>query len=186
MAHFKKTDRPMRNCILILLGFIFLILWLILGYPLEISDLTTDRNLMTFFAVIIGVTVFLIYKLSRRLQNIILKITLYISLIGVSLIYAWIGLWTLLISHDNGPIWEDRQVYTNQKGTKVISQFRETSGSIYDYRERLIFYEFSNSNRISIEWAKKRMHGTWNVIDYKKDSTYTENFDKKVKKKNAP
>jgi hypothetical protein len=90
-----------------------------------------------------------------------------------------------LISHDHGPIWEDQQIYTNQNGTKVIYQFRETSGSIYDYRERLILHEFSNGNRISIEWKKKLMHGTWIVKDLRKDSTYTDNFDEEIIK-NAP
>ena len=83
-----------------------------------------------------------------------------------------------MISYDKGPIWEDVTIYKNKNKCKVISQFRETSGSIYDYRERLIFYEFSNNNRISIEWTKKRMHGIWNAEDLKNDSTYIENFDK--------
>ena len=86
---------------------------------------------------------------------------------------------TYFISYDKGPVWENRQIYINQKRQKVISQFRETSGSIYDYRERLIFYEFSNGNKISIDWTKDRMHGIWKVKDIKKDSIYIENFDKK-------
>lgn len=169
----------MRNIILILIGLVFLIVWLIVGFPLEISNLKTDRIFMILASVIVITTIFLIYRLTKRSKNKTIKITLLISLVIVSVIYTWIGLWTYMMSYDKGPIWEDRQIYTNQKGTKVISQFRETSGSIYDYRERLILHDFSNNNRISIEWTKSRMHGIWKIKDIKKDSIYIENFDKK-------
>jgi len=168
----------MRNILLILIGFVFLILWLIVGYPFEINNLTIDRFLMVLVSGLLIGFIFVIYRLIKRLKNKIFKIVFLISLICISLIYSWIGLWTIMISYDNGPIWEDVTIYKNKNNCKVISQFRETSGSIYDYRERLIFYEFSNNNRISIEWTKKRMHGIWNAKDLKNDSTYIENFDK--------
>jgi hypothetical protein len=119
----------------------------------------------------------------KRLEKRKIKILLLIPLIIITVIYLLIGIWTYMISHDRGPVWEDKQIYTNQKGIKVISQFRETSGSIYDFRERLILHEFANGNRISIEWRKKRMHGIWDVIDYAKDSTYIEIFPKPSNKK---
>lgn len=168
----------MRNIFLILIGFVFLIFWLIIGYPFEIRNLTIDRFLMVLVSGLIIGLVFLIYRLIKRLKSKIIKISFLTSLICISLIYSWIGLWTIMISYDNGPIWEDVRIYKNKNKYKVISQFRETSGSIYDFRERLILYEFSNNNRISIEWTKKRMHGIWNAKDLKNDSTYIANFDK--------
>jgi hypothetical protein len=183
MTHLKKTT--MRYISLILLGFVILILWLIVGYPFEISNLIFDRLLMILVSGLIIGLVFLIYRLLKRLKNKKVKIVFLISLIFVSLIYSWIGLWTYLISDNKGLVWEDRQIYTNPQGSKVISQFRETSGSIYDYRERFILYEFANGNRISIEWTESRMHGIWKVRDLKKDSICFENFDDKRKIKNA-
>jgi hypothetical protein len=169
----------MRNIILILLGFIFLVLWLIVGYPFEISNLKADRLLTLLISFLIAGLIFMIYRLVTRIKSKIIKIVFLILLIGISLIYSLNGLATCFVSYDKGPVWENRQIYTNQKGQKVISQFRETSGSIYDYRERLIFYEFSNGNKVSVDWTKDRMHGIWKVKDIKKDSIYIENFDKK-------
>ena len=101
-----------------------------------------------------------------------------VILVPMFVIYSLIGLWTHLIGHSNGPIWEDTHVFTNEKGQKIISQFRETSGSIYDYRERLIIYELANKNRISIAWTKKRMSGVWKVKDIEKDTIYIKEFRK--------
>ncbi len=170
----------MRNITFVLIGLIFLILWLFIGYPVEINNLAIDRYLMFVIAGIIAGIVFLIYKQITRIKIRQLKIFSMISLVCVSVIYLFIGIWTVFISYDNGPIWEDKQIYTNKKGTIVISQFRRTSGSIYDYRERLIFYKWGNGNRISMEWGKKRMHGIWVVKDLSKDSVYTRNFDEET------
>ncbi len=135
---------------------------------------------MIIIAVVLVGIVFFLYKLIIRIAIRPLKVFSLTSLFCISIIYLLLGTWTVLISYDNGPVWEDRLIYTNRKGTRVISQFRRTSGSIYDYRERLIFYDSGNGNRISMEWGKKRMHGNWVVKDLSKDSLYMENFDKKI------
>jgi hypothetical protein len=106
------------------------------------------------------------------------RIAFLIVVFCVAIVYFWIGLWTILISYKTGPIWVDTNIYTNRKGNKVISQFRETSGSIYDYRDRLILYEFPKNNRVSIEWSKKLMNGEWQVRDVNKDSIYFKQFNK--------
>ena len=175
----------MRNIILIVLGLLFLTLWLIIGYPLEINNLGADRVVTILFSILIAVLIFLTFRLVNRLKRKVAKIAFLTFLISISTIYALNGLWTYLISYEKGPVWEDRQIYTNQKGQKVISQFRETSGSIYDYRERLILRELSDKNRVSIEWTKKLMHGIWEVKDIKTDSVYNEDFDKE-RNENTP
>jgi len=168
----------MKQILLIGFGLCFLIFWLIVGYPLEINNLSAERIITILFFLIIVCSILVIYRSIIRMNNKIIKISLLVVLIGVSLIYSWIGLWTFMISYDKGPIWEDTVIYTNNNGDKVISQFRETSGSIYDYRERFILGEFSYKNRISIEWAKKRMHGIWKAKVVKNDSIYIENFNR--------
>jgi len=57
-------------------------------------------------------------------------------------------------------MWEDLSIYTNKDGEKVISEWRETSGSIYDYRYRKIIRDFGQF-RISLEWNRKKMKGLW-------------------------
>ena len=57
-------------------------------------------------------------------------------------------------------MWEDLSIYTNKDGEKVISEWRETSGSIYDYRYRKIIGDFGQF-RISLEWNRKKMKGLW-------------------------
>jgi len=166
----------MRNHLLILSGFLFLILWMIVGYPLEISNVTYDRLLIVSFAVGIAGIIFMTHKLVIRLKYKILKFLLLILLITIALFYSFTGLLEIFISYDDGPVWEDALIYTNKNGQKVISEFRETSGSIYDYRKRLILFEFADNNRISINWSVKRMHGTWYVTEIKNDSSYIENL----------
>ena len=56
----------MRNVFLILIGFVFLILWLIIGYPFEIINLTIDRFLMVVVSGIIIVLVFITTVILQR------------------------------------------------------------------------------------------------------------------------
>lgn len=160
------------------LGFVLLIFALIFGEPLEINNNTADNIMM------IGESVFLIslflmmyryaFKISGRFQ----KPLVLTILIIFSLIYGWAGLWTALLHRDgNGPKWVDTYIYRNNNGLKIVSQFRETSGSINDFRKRLVVYEFRNHNRISVNWYTDWMHGLWEVHDLKKDLKYNKNID---------
>jgi hypothetical protein len=170
----------MRKSILIIIGLLFLTIWLIVGYPLELSNLKIDRIVTILISLLIAGLIFLIFRIINRLKSRIYKISFFVLLTCISLIYFWIGLWTFLISYNTGPVWQNTHIFTNQKSRQVIEQFRETSGSIYDYRERLIFYDFGKGNKISIEWTKSRMHGVWKVKDIKSDSTYFVNFDNTI------
>ena len=41
---------------------------------------------------------------------------------------------------------------------------RETSGSIYDYRDRLVIYELDSTNRISINTNVENHEGPWTIL----------------------
>ena len=166
----------MKKTVILILGLSFLLLWLILGYPFEIKNLTLDRFITIIISVIIGVVILLLAQITIKLKVKVVKVTIMILIFCILICYSWIGLWTVLISFKHGPIWEDTEIYTNVNGNKVISQFRETSGSMYDYRERLIIYEFPNKNRISIDWHIKWMRGIWKIHELKTGRIYDDNF----------
>ena len=48
----------------------------------------------------------------------------------------------------------------------IIYQWRETSGSIYDYRKRRILGDFGKF-RISYDYSDRNMHGKWIEYDMK-------------------
>lgn len=73
-------------------------------------------------------------------------------------------------------MWQDISVYTNINGDRVISQWRETSGSIYDYRKRKIIGDFGKF-RISYDYYDKNMHGIWNEFDLEDNKSTDVDFD---------
>jgi hypothetical protein len=166
---------------MIIWGSIFLIALLNMESPLEIKDLTVDRWVMLLFYALSAGLIFFLFRAALKINKERLRYSFCIVLTLISFLYFWDGFGSLYIAHSNGPVWEDIKIYTNQSGDKVISEFMEVCGSMYSFRERLIFHEFSNGNRISIAWSKDKMHGLWKVTDIKKDSVYFENFDSKSK-----
>ncbi|MFI2742746.1 hypothetical protein ACG2LH_08405 [Zhouia sp. PK063] len=92
--------------------------------------------------------------------------------------YLIIGFYTALLSWSNDhQMWKDSKIYTNSKNEKVISQWRETSGSIYDYRDRKIIAEFGQF-RISYNHDIKNLKGIWTEYDIKKNKTTKIHFNK--------
>ena len=83
---------------------------------------------------------------------------------------------TLLITSSYYPTWQDVNTYTNRTGDKLISQWRETSGSIYDYRVRKIIAEFTNF-RISYEINANEVHGMWVKKPVAKDTVIVVDLD---------
>lgn len=57
-----------------------------------------------------------------------------------------------------------QEIWTSDSGNKILRQLRETSGSIYDYRDRLVVYEFDANNRISINTDLDNHNGPWTVL----------------------
>ena len=83
---------------------------------------------------------------------------------------------TMILTWSNyHPMWQDLKIYTNKRNEKVISQWRETSGSIYDYRDRKIIAEYSQF-RISLNINTKNLAGIWTEYDVEKNSKTKINF----------
>ena len=77
-------------------------------------------------------------------------------------------------------MWQDLFIYTNDKNEKVVSQWRETSGSIYDYRDRKIIADYGQF-RISFDCNTKKLKGIWTEYDTRNNKTTTINFDNEKK-----
>lgn len=82
----------------------------------------------------------------------------------------------------NNPVWQDLSIYTNRNGEKVISEWRETSGSIYDYRYRKIIGDFGQF-RISYNYDKKKLKGLWTEYNVGNNTTTIIDFEKELKEK---
>ncbi|MFV0151499.1 hypothetical protein OBJ95_13020 [Empedobacter falsenii] len=73
-------------------------------------------------------------------------------------------------------MWQDLYIYTNDKNEKVISQWRETSGSIYDYRDRKIIADYGQF-RISLNCNVKNLEGVWTEYNIGKQKEEVINFE---------
>ena len=168
-----------RNLFYVLIGLIFLTTIMFVGTPFEFLNPRID-TIVTF--IIMGLIVFLfiiLFRLTLKLNNKILKFTIITLLTILTIPYLFVGIWTtLLTSSSNHPIWKDYIIYTNDNNEKVISEWRETSGSIWDYRDRKILADFGQF-RISYACNKKNLKGIWKEYNIDKDTTITINFDKK-------
>lgn len=164
------------NSILII-ALALLIAGLFVGSPLEVLNPLPHR-IITIVAGLIILTLFVyLYKITRRIEKKGIK-RLAIGIITiVALPYLLIGLYTsLFVLSNRYPMWEDVTIYTNIEGDKVISQFRETSGSIYDYRYRKVLKDFHNGFRISLDWPKNKMQGQWTGYNVAKGTTEVKAF----------
>lgn len=166
-----------RKMILILVGLTFLITALFVGTPFEFLNVTADI-VATFTIMLVLLLLFILMFIQiERLNNKIFKWTTKVLLIVLAIPYLFVGLWTTLLTASNyHPMWQNVKVYTNDKGEKVISQWRETSGSIYDYRDRKIIADFGVF-RISFDCNAKNLKGIWTEHDIKKNTKTTVNFD---------
>ena len=150
-----------KNLIIIFLGLSFLTTSLIVGTPFEFMNPTIDKLVTIFLLLLITALFVYLFVLALRLERKIIK-RITIGLICILAIpYSLTALWTTMLTRgDYHPMWEDLSIYTNKDGEKVISEWRETSGSIYDYRYRKIIRDFGQF-RISLEWNRKKMKGLW-------------------------
>jgi hypothetical protein len=120
-----------------------------------------------------------LFKKIRLLNNKALKWTTLGVLIILAIPYLLVGIWTTLLTAGNYHLmWQDLSVCTNSKNEKVISEWKETSGSIYDYRDRKLLADFGQF-RISLDCNLKNLKGVWTEYDIQKNKTTTINFDNK-------
>ncbi|WP_321317615.1 hypothetical protein [Labilibaculum sp.] len=167
----------MKKVVLILIGFVFLISSLFVGNPFDFSNSTIDRIAVFLVMTLILIIFFGLYRQIREIDNKALK-KVNLGIMGlIAIPYFLIGLWSLMLTTSSSyPIWQDVSIYTNVEGEKVISQWRETSGSIYDYRDRRVIYEFGQL-RISINCNINALSGKWQEYLINKDSISLVNFD---------
>ena len=150
----------------ILTGVIVLIILIYIGVPFEFEDALLDS---IFKVLSFGLVFFLLYLLFKqvwKLGNEGLRIGGYILLGLFSLLFVLGALWNnIWITEKNERnTFYTLEVWTNKSGIKVLRQLRETSGSIYDYRDRLVIYEFDANNRISINTNVDNYDGPWTVL----------------------
>jgi amino acid transporter len=169
-----------KKLILIFIGLTFLATALFVGTPFEFLNVTAD-TIASFTIMLLFLLLFiLLFRQIRRLDNKALKWTTLGLLSILAIPYLFVGLWTtLLIASNYHPMWQDVTVYTNKKGEKVISQWRETSGSIYDYRDRKIISDYEQF-RISFDCNAKNLKGIWTKHIIEKNTTTTINFDQQI------
>ena len=160
-------------------GILFLIFAFFIGPPLEISNLLLNRIATTLLCFAIVLLFFKLFKFAHIIEKKCIKYLSLVFLLILAIPYFLVGIWTLGVISNPHAKWEDMTIYTNQKGEKIIYEWRETSGSIYYYRSRKIIKDFGNGVRFSFDYNEKNMEGIWTTHDLRNDSTYSVNFDKK-------
>ncbi len=171
-----------KNLIIIFLGLAFLTTSLIVGTPFEFLNSAVDA-LVTILTMLLICALFLfLFRLALRIEKKMIK-RIAIGLICIlAVLYSLLGIWTMMMISGNNPVWQDLSIYTNRKGEKVISEWRETSGSIYDYRYRKIIGDFGQF-RISYNYDKKKLKGLWTEYNVGNNTTTIIDFEKELKEK---
>ncbi len=166
-----------KKLILIYLGLIFLSTLLFVGTPFEFLNVTADK-IATFIIIILFLFLFIVLFIQIwRLGNNIFRLITFGLLTIIAIPYFFIGIWNLLLTWSNyHPMWQDLYIYTNDKNEKVISQWRETSGSIYDYRDRKIIADYGQF-RISLNCNLKNLEGVWTEYNIGKKKEEVINFE---------
>ena len=171
----------MKKELVVLTILIFLLTFLFLGSPIEFCNVTWDIigvYIIDTLCIILFISCY--YQISKFKNNTIKWIGYSLTSL-ILLPYIFIGIWTLAINGpDFHPMWEDTDIYINNN-EKIVSQFRETSGSIHDYRNRKIIANYG-SFRISYDCNIENLNDDWKKIIQKTDSITALKKEKKEKK----
>ncbi len=156
----------------ILFGIIVLFVFIYMGIPFEINNPTTEAIIRTISFGLIFTLLFLLFRYTRKLKYMAVRVVTILVLGALSLLFVIGAMWNdILVGNPHGN-WYNLEVCTNNSGTTILRQMRETSGSIYDYRDRLIVYEFDKNNRISINTNIKYYNGPWTVVEVKNNNKH--------------
>lgn len=170
-----------KKLILIFTGLTFLTTIFFVGTPFEFLNETADTIATSIIIVLFLLLFILLFRQIWRLDNKVFKWTTFGLLTIIAIPYFFVGVLTMLLTWSSyHPMWQDLFIYTNDKNEKVISQWRETSGSIYDYRDRRIIADYGQF-RISSDCNAKKLKGIWTKYDTRNNTTTTINFDNKEK-----
>lgn len=153
----------------ILIGILVLCVFIYIGIPFEIEDPSIESILRILSFAFIFYLIYILFKQTKKFNNIGFRIATYAILGILFLLFIigalWNDIWVFEKNERNS--FYNLEVCTNQSGRKILRQLRETSGSIYDYRDRLVIYEFNNKNRISINTNVAYYNGPWTVVNEK-------------------
>jgi len=139
-----------RNLVLIFTGISIFILLLFIGFPLEFIERNAERIARVIISISVVLCFIKLFQISRKLNSKRIRISTAILITLVSVPYFFICVYNLSTAFSsNYRRWKDISVYENSDGKKISYQLRETSGSMYDYRYRRIFYE-NKSFRVSV------------------------------------
>lgn len=168
-----------RKLILLFIGLTFLTTALFVGTPFEFLNVTADTIATSVMIVLFLLLFIVLFRQIWRLDNKVFKWTTFGLLTIIAIPYFFIGIWSILLTWSNyHPMWQDLFIYTNDKNEKIISQWRETSGSIYDYRDRKIIADYGQF-RISFDCDAKKLEGVWIEYDTRNNKKTTINFENK-------
>ena len=176
----QKTLAVKKNLIIIFLGLSFLTTSLIVGTPFEFLNSAIDALATIIIMLLIFALFILLLRLARRIEKKIIKRIAIILICILAVPYSLLGIWTMFLTRGDNPVWQDLSIYTNKNGEKVISEWRETSGSIYDYRDRRIICDFGQF-RISFDCNTKKLKGLWTEYNSGDRTTTIIDFEKQSK-----
>lgn len=151
----------------ILTGVIVLFIFIYTGVPFEIQDSIIESIFKVLSFGLVFFLLYLLFKQVSKLSNEGVRIGGYVLLGLISILFVIGALWNdIWINEKNERnTFYTLEVWTNKSGIKILRQLRETSGSIYDYRDRLVIYEFDVNNRISINTNVDNYDGPWTVLN---------------------
>ena len=139
-----------RQIITLLVITSILILFLFTGFPIEFRDRFSERVARILICILVILTFFTVFYVSKKLHSKKLRIAFIVLTVIIALPYSLICIYNFSTAiSDNYSRWKDISILEEKDGSKMAHQLRETSGSIYDYRYRKIFYE-NESIRISV------------------------------------
>lgn len=149
----------------ILSGVIVLFVFIYIGIPFEIEYPIIESISKLFSFILIFFLLYLLFKQARELGYQRLRLGLFIFLGLFSLLFLFGALWNeiWITQRNERNTFYTLEIWTNNSGIKILRQLRETSGSIYDYRDRLVIYEFDVNNRISINANIENFDGPWTI-----------------------
>lgn len=150
------------------IGIFILFVFIYTGIPFEIKNPTTDVIFRLISFILIFTMLYFLFKQVKKIQITGLRKSFYIVLSLFSALFLIGAMWNDILRGNPHGNWYNLEICTNKSGVKILRQMRETSGSIYDYRDRLVIFEFDESNRISINTNVHYFEGPWIVLDAEK------------------
>jgi len=134
----------------IAVGVIVLLCFIRIGIPFEFKNNIVDSFLRTSSFALVFVLIYKLFKLNKFVRHKGLRIISLIFISVLCFLFILGAIWNNILRTSDSRDWYNFEICSNSNGKKILRQIRETSGSIYDYRDRLVIFEFNKENRISI------------------------------------